>query len=638
MTSAEGEYGTAIAKDVMVSMRDGVRLATDVYRPARDGQAVEGRFATILGRTAYDKSNSGMWVRPVAEFFVPRGYVVVLQDIRGRHGSEGTGQYRHTANPKEGQDGYDTIEWAAAQPWSNVKVGMVGSSHGGVVQTAASLERPPHLSAMWVDVAPTSIYAHEAREGGAMALQALGALLLHALDAHEVRDDPSAKGEILEAMENMRELVRATPFRPGETPLRHVPNLEEVLFHYYQDGEYNDFWGQECCDQARHFDRAADVPAVFSGGSYYPFAAATTGHYAAMAGKNANLQRLMMGPWNHVSMRGRGQSFSGDADFGPGALMGDERYNEMRLRWFDRWLKDVRNGVEGEPPVRLFVMGGGTGNMTAEGRLDHGGRWRDEWGWPLDRALSVTHFLRKGGALSEEPPAADEPPETYSFDPAAPVPTIGAAVTGFYELVKLPEGIDESYIEPSARMRKIVIEGGAHQKEEPEVLGARAPYLPLVMRPDVLVFQTDLLTDDVEVTGPMTVTLHVSSSAPDTDFTAKLVDVYPPSDDYPGGYHLNLCDSIIRARYRSSWTQPRFMEPGQIYVVKIRLPPLSNLFKAGHRIRLDVSSSNFPRFDVNPNTGEAMGRHTRMERALNTVHMDAEHPSTIVLPTVPAQR
>jgi predicted acyl esterase len=276
--------------------------------------------------------------------------------------------------------------------------------------------------------------------------------------------------------------------------------------------------------------------------------------------------------------------------------------------------------------------------MTAEGKLDHGGRWRDEWGWPLDRALSVTYFLRGQGMLSEEPPAPDEPPETYAYDPGAPVPTIGAAVTGFYELVKLPEGMNEAYIMPRARMRPIVIEGGAHQKEEPWVLGAREPYLPLVMRPDVLVFQTDLLTDDVEVTGPMTVTLHVSSSAPDTDFTAKLVDVYPPNDDYPGGYHLNLCDSVIRARYRASWTQPRFMEPGQIYAVKIRLPPISNLFKAGHRIRLDVSSSNFPRFDVNPNTGEPMGRHTRLDRAHNTVHLDAEHPSTIVLPTVPVQR
>lgn len=222
----------------------------------------------------------------MAEFFTTRGYVVVLQDLRGRQRSEGTGQYFHTINVNEGHDGYDTVEWIAAQPWSNGRVGMVGSSHGAIVQTMAALDRPPHLTAMWHDVGPTNIYAHEAREGGAMAFHMFGALFLHAHDAQEIRDNSAAKQSIIDAMSHMRELVYATPFKPGHTPLAVVPNLEQTLFHYYSRGEYDEFWQQDCCDQERHFDRHADVPAVYSGGWYDPFALGETNYYAAMAQQN----------------------------------------------------------------------------------------------------------------------------------------------------------------------------------------------------------------------------------------------------------------------------------------------------------------------------------------------------------------
>ena len=178
------------------------------------------------------------------------------------------------------------------------------------------------------------------------------------------------------------------------------------------------------------------------------------------------------------------------------------------------------------------------------------------------------------------------------------------------------------------------MEGAGHQAETPDLVGAQPPYRPLAERPDVLVFQTEPLAQDVEVTGPITVHLWIASSAPDTDFTAKLVDVYPPNVDYPAGYHLNLVDSILRCRYRTGWDRPELMHPGQIYPIQIDLAPTSNLFKAGHRIRLDISSSNFPRFDRNPNTGEPMGRHTRMAQAQNTVYLDEDHPSHVVLPVV----
>ncbi len=635
MNRSEPKYGIVIFKDVMVPMRDGVRLATDIYRPALDSELVAGAFPTILGRTSYDKNSPQMWVEPVAEFFTRRGYVTVIQDLRGRHRSEGTGQYFHTANVNEGHDGYDTVEWIAAQPWSSGRVGTVGSSHGAIVQSVMALYRPPHLTAMWQDVGPTNIYAHEAREGGAMALHMFGALFLHAHDAQEIRGDPVAKDSIARAMECMRELVFSTPFKPGHTPLAVTPNLEKTLFNYYYRGEYDEFWGQDCCDQERYFDRHADAPSVFSGGWYDPFSVATTNYFATMCKQNKTPQRLVMGPWNHGGMRGGGASYVGDVDFGPDAAWGDRIYNEERLCWFDRWLKDVPNRLEEDPPVRIFVMGGGDGRRNREGHLNHGGVWRSEKEWPLARTKYTAYYLHTSGCLSPDMPRENDPSARFLHDPANPVPTIAANVTGFYELVALGEGMAPQYTSPRARMRSIVMDGAAHQKEEPGMVGAKPPYLPLAARPDVLVFQTSPLDQDMEVTGTIVVKLWISSSAVDTDFTAKLIDVYPPNEDYPAGYHMNLVDSIIRTRYRNGWEQAKLMEPGEVYQVQIALPPTCNIFKTGHRIRVDISSSNFPRFDINPNTGEPMGRHTDTVVAHNTVYLDRDRPSHIVLPIIP---
>ncbi|MCA1553188.1 MAG: CocE/NonD family hydrolase, partial [Chloroflexi bacterium] len=238
---SETLYGIIIAKDVMIPMRDGVRLATDIYYPARDGAIVDGQWPTILLRTSYDKA-AIRYVDTIANFFTPRGYVTVQQDLRGRYKSEGTGQYRHTANPHEGRDGYDTIEWIASQPWSNGKVGMVGSSHPGLVQTHAALYRPPHLTAIWPDVAPNNSYDHQVRRGGAMQLHMFGALFLHAQDSQEAMADPNIRRAIWDAMAQMRELVYATPFKRGHTPLAVIPALEETLFDYYTRGAYDEFW------------------------------------------------------------------------------------------------------------------------------------------------------------------------------------------------------------------------------------------------------------------------------------------------------------------------------------------------------------------------------------------------------------
>ncbi len=322
-------------KNILTPMRDGVRLATDIYRPARDGALVEEQFPTILCRTAYDKS-AQRYV-DIAEFFTPRGYVVALQDLRGRGESEGTGQYFHVVNVNEGKDGYDTIEWLAAQPWSNGKVGMVGSSHPALTQVLAALYRPPHLAAIWPDVTPINGYQHQQRRGGAMQLQMFGALFVHALDAQEIRDNPAAKRVIVNAMEHLRELVYATPFKAGQTPLAVVPNLEKVLMDYYTRGAYDDFWAMEVNDFSAQFHRHADIPIMLTSGWFDLFADATPTYYAAMVKQNQSPARLIMGPWTHTQMR-NGISFAGDVDCGEGAVWGNARYFDEQLRWFDEWL------------------------------------------------------------------------------------------------------------------------------------------------------------------------------------------------------------------------------------------------------------------------------------------------------------
>lgn len=632
---SQPEYGVVLYRDLSVGMRDGVQLATDVFRPAVNGEPNAGPLPTILCRTPYDKTDK-RYVE-IADFFTPRGYATVLQDLRGRYRSQGVGQYFHTVNEHDGRDGFDTIEWIAAQPWSNGRVGTVGSSFAGLVQTRAALERPPHLSAMWPDVAPINSYHHQAREGGAMQLQMFWAIFIHAQDAPEIRDDPAAQQVVWDGLRDMRRWLKATPYERGRTPLAVVPNLEQTLIEYYCRGAYDEYWQRECNDFERYFSRHADVPGTFSGGWYDPFASAMTAHFSAMQNQNSSPQRLVMGPWNHVAMRGD-TSEVGDVDFGPDSVWGVARYFDEQLGWFDRWLKGRASGVEEETPVRMFVMGGGSGRRTPRGKLDHGGRWRRECEWPLARTQHIQFNFHSGGELSMRPPSANGSPSTYVFDPANPVPTIGGSLCGIMELAPENEALDamwRRFLTPVTRLRHIVAPGPMHQQETPDIFGAQPPYAPLAERPDVLVFQTRPLAEPLEITGSAVVKLWIASTAADTDFTAKLVDVYPRNEDYTDGYAMNLVDSVLRARYRDGWERETLLEPGHVYPIQIVLPPTSNLFAAGHRIRIDISSSNFPRLDINPCTGEPIGRHTHSVKATNTVYLDAARPSHAVLPVVP---
>ncbi len=624
--------GISVSLDVMVPMRDGVRLATDIYRPALpDGSPAPGRFPVILTRTSYDKSNPVMQVEPVGKFFARNGYVVAIQDLRGRGNSGGVGDYHHRANPREGEDGHDTIEWLAAQPWSTGRVGMVGSSHSGCVQNVAALHRPPHLAALWVDVAPITAHGWESRSGGAQRLHMVPALFLHAHDAAEIRSDPVARRRIEEGAMAMRGFLQHMPYRRGHTPLAAVPNLEAVLMRYQDFDGLDDWWTQEVLDQKSRLDRYADVPTVFSTGWYDCFVAEVTWHFAEMARRSRSPQRLVVGPWNHGGMRA-GASRTGEVEFGPAAAWGNAVYNPERLRWFDRWLKDADTGVEADPPVRLFMMGGGPGGRDRDGALAHGGRWIEAQAWPPPGFEATTLRLAPGGILAAAGEEVAEAEIAWTHDPARPVPAIGAAVAAFFEWMPVPEGADPAYLHGRARMRAILPDGPMHQRERPGMLGCHEPFKLLSQRADVQVFQTAPLEEAVEVAGPVRLRLFVSSSARDTDFTAKLVDVHPPGADDPEGFHMNLCDAILRMRFRDGPGRAELAEPGRIHEIEIELPPTANRFGRGHRIRVDVASSSFPQFDVNPGTGEPLGRHSGRVVARNAIHVGPAHPSRLELP------
>jgi uncharacterized protein len=619
-------YGIVVSKDVMVTMRDGIRLATDLHRPGRDGELVEGRFPTIVCITPYDKTERRY--TEIADFFVPHGYAVVLQDMRDRHRSEGTKEYFHSATPHTGRDGYDTIEWIAAQPWSDGRTGMVGSSYAAITQIRTALEAPPHLTAIWPDVVPTNVYHHQTREGGAMQLHMFWALYIHAADAQEVQGHPDKQEDVWNDLRNLRRLFWEWPWHKGELALRHVPALDEALEHYVSRGAYDEWWAKKENDYTRFWPDHGDIPATMTTGWYDGFPHADTEYFAAMAAQNTAPQRLIVGPWSHVGMRGD-VTWTLDVDFGPDSRWGPKRYFEEQLRYFDAYLKD--EGPLDDPPVRIFVMGGGAGRKTDEGKLDHGGRWRDEQEWPLARAQDKVYWLARG-ALTESETVAE--PRTFTYDPADPVPTIGGNYCAVGEFPAQGEGMEPMWmrlLNPALLLRNIMTPGPADQKESAAFFTAREPYLRLSERPDVLVYQTEPLAEPLEVTGRAVVHLRVSSSAIDTDFTAKLIDVYPPNEDYPEGYDMLINDSIIRCRYRNGFEQEELMEPGTEYDVQILLPPTSNLFAAGHRIRIDVSSSNFPRLERNPNTGEPIGRHTHEVVAENAVH-----GGRVVLPVIPA--
>ena len=594
--------------NVMVAMRDGVRLSCDIYRPAKNGSPIEGVFPVLLSSTPYSKTRADL--ARDASFYSAQGYVSVIQDCRGRYESEG-GFTKYVA---EGEDGFDTMAWLSQQPWFGGKIGTYGLSYSAHTQAAAACLSPPNLACMWMDSGGFSnAFLNACRNGGAFELRQLTWAYKEAVESPESNANPDTVKAAIEAQDIFGWFNRL-PWKKGHSPLQWTPDYEDYLLDIWSRECFDDYWRQIGLCAEEYYDVFSDVPQVHMSAWYDPYSRTATDNYLALTNVKKGPVSLLIGPWTHGQ---RAVTYSGDVDFGSSSVIDNNLeidFNHLRLRFFDRWLKGQENGWEDSAPVKLFVMGGGSGRKNSDSRLEHGGQWRSENEWPLARAAITRFYLQPGGGLAPELSEQTNPPSSYLFNPNNPVPTVGGNISSG---------------------QPVMAAGGFNQTESEEFFGSKKPYLPLASRPDVLVFQTEPLADEVEVTGPVSIQLWISSSAVDTDFTAKLVDVYPPSVDYPEGYALNLTDGILRVKFRNSWERTELMQPGKVYQVEINLLPTSNLFAKGHRIRLDVSSSNFPRFDVNGNTGENPGTSSVRVTALNSVFHDQDRPSHVLLPVIP---
>ena len=572
-----------IDRDVPVEMRDGTVLGADVYRPESDAP-----WPVLLQRTPYDKNSPSMLLNPIRA--ASAGYAVVIQDVRGRFASDGDFYtFRH-----EPDDGYDTIAWAAAQPWSTGKVGMFGLSYVGATQWLAAITTPPALATIVPVVTASDYYEGWTYQGGAFELGfnaswTLSNLAFANLMWHIKAGEQFPSGFQQQYIGLIDEMCRAFNTLPlCDMPLLKEHNLAPYYYDWLQHPTNDAYW-QQWCIEAQHHKVA--VPALNVGGWYDIFLGGTIRNYLGMRrnGQTPDAQqhqRLVIGPWKHGLPL---SSVSGDMAFGVMAESSAIDFEGVQLRWYDHWLKGIDNGVRQDAPVRLFVMGANV--------------WREEQGWPLARTQYTRYYLHSrgkanslhgDGGLSPETPGM-EPPDHFLYDPRRPVPTRGGGLCCW----------------PGA------LPQGAYDQT------------PVESREDVLVYTTPPLTEDVEVTGPVLVTLYAASSAVDTDFTAKLVDVHP------SGFAQNLADGIIRARYRQSTARPEPIEPGKVYAYTIDLWATSNVFKVGHRIRLEISSSNFPRFDRNPNTGGALATETALLPAIQTMYHDGTYPSHVTLPFIP---
>ena len=580
------QYQVTRERNVIVPMRDGTRLATDVFRPN-----ASGRFPVLINRGPYGKDGYVENPHHSVWFFPQHGYVVLSQDCRARFESEG--EYY---NPlfQEAQDGWDTVEWAARQPWSNGKVATTGQSYLGATQytLAASNPLPPHL----VTMAPVSASSdfHQSwvyHTGGAMEW---GWMVPYAIFKGRNTLERLGRTDLLAQMDEYV-LPPGNFAQPLTEPwYRHLPlrdwigRLQETapyLHEYFDQEADGPYWWR--INLLKHLE-GVKIPMfhvsswydIFLEGALNAFQSIQKHGGSELARRN---QKLLVGPWAHIRpYTDPTTGGCGDIDFGPEAAI---ELHHFLLRWFDYWLKNIDTGIAQEPPVYIFVMGDN--------------RWRQENEWPLARTQYTRYYLhadgpantRHGsGTLSTVPPG-DEPTDTYVYDPNDPAPTAGG------NTLIIPFGV--------------------------------ADQRPVEDRQDVLVYTSEPLDRDLEVTGPIKVHLFAASSAVDTDFTAKLVDVRPD------GYAQNLQDGIVRARYRASAAQPSFINPGRVYQYTIDLWSTSQVLKAGHRMRVEISSSNFPRFDRNPNTGAAIGVDSRLATAQQTVYHSAEYPSHIVLPIIP---
>jgi putative CocE/NonD family hydrolase len=558
-------HDVLVETGVSTKMRDGVELVSDIYRPVDNG-----KFPVMLQRTPYDRREGAPFWRD----FAAHGYIVIVQDVRGRFGSSGEFYpFKH-----ESDDGYDSVEWAAGLPYSSGKVGMWGGSYVGATQMLAAMAKPPHLVAIYPYVTASEYYDGWTYQSGVF-LQWFASSWSTIL-----AEDTLQRAARLR--EHPTTWVKQLPVEGY--PVADLPPVD-ALAPYYRDWvrhEQDDaYWKQ--WKLSEHYGEMT-VKALHGAGWHDIFLKGSIANYIGMRAKAATpearaAQRLMIGPWAHAATSMEGKI--GDVTFGQSAFVNNEL---VAREWADYTLKGERNEYAGGAPVRLFIMGENV--------------WRDEQEFPLARTRETRYYLHAArgaataqgdGALSTTAPA-DEPADHFLYEPDNPVPTIGGRLCCGTSL--FPGPFDQR---------------------------------PNEARRDVLVFSTPPLAQAVEATGFVSVELYAATSAADTDFTALLVDVDP------SGYARFLTDGIVRAKYRHSTTDPEPIVPGQIEKYRIDLWATGNLFQQGHRIRLYVSSSNFPRFNRNLNTGEPMAGSTRQVSATQTIYHDAAHPSALILPVIP---
>ena len=546
--------------NVPVQMRDGVALSTDLYLPEGDGP-----FPTILERTPYDNSLEPFELH--ARRSADLGYAVALQDCRGRFDSGGD----YTPMRNEAKDGFDTQEWIGRQPWSNGRVGMRGGSYDGWVQWTSATLGSKHLQAIAPAVMATELHSGLVYRGGALNL---GVLLTWGT---RTSGRSRQRLEKLDWVEAFRHLPVAEAADAAATD---IPVWRDWIDHEGLDS----WWDPLTLDPKFTGARA---PALVLGGWYDLYSSDTFTSWEAYRTRGsggAGASRIVVGAWPHNLS---GSPITGGVDFGNRSMMDLEA---LENRWFDRWLRDDPNGVDEEPPVKVFLMGAGEWHEAREWPLP-GTDWQP---WYLHSGGYANTLLGDGGLSPTKP--SDELADRFTYDPNYPVPTRGGCNCCQPELVPW----------------------GPYDQRDVE------------MRSDVLVYTSEALAHDMAVVGPVKVALYAASDAPDTDWTAKLVDVRP------SGFAMNLCDGIVRARWRADPAKPRGLEPGRAERYEIDLMVTGNVFRAGHRIRIEISSSNFPRFDRNPNTGVLLKeRSTELRRAFQTVLHNAEHASHVVLPVVP---
>ena len=602
----EHTHDVIVARDVMVPMRDGVRLATDLYFPGTVARQRGETFPAVLSRTPYNKTGGA----DAASFFARRGYMAAVQDCRGRYGSEGV-FFPFVDDP---EDGYDTIEWIADHPSCDGKVGMYGCSYDAWVQFHAATQNPPSLATMIPFEGPINAYHYSMREGGALHLGLLNWAVRMSTTSQEARANPA----IAEAIRPMSgdgpqflEWASRIPWRRGQTPLAVVPQYEDAVFRlYFENNDYTEFWRQPGLAMDEYFDAFPDMPMLWMVGWFDWYPRTIIDGFQKMVSMGRGNQHLLVGPWTH----GNCEPSCGDVHFGPeGNLHFHKNFHQLYLQWFNRWLKgDTR--VDVGSAVRMFRMGGGDGSRDRDGLLRHGGKWFSVDGWPPEPSRATPYYIHVNGILSPEAPAGEDASTTYTCDPRNTVSSNGRCIV------------------PYGPMKDGWFKGmGPRDQIEIETLpGHGIPGMPIASRPDVLVFQTGPLSADLSIAGNVRGVLWISSDAPDTDFFLKLLDVYPSSLDYPNGYALPVSEGILRARYRESWEHPAPMEPDTVYRIEIDMQPSANLFQAGHRIRLDICSSNFPNYDINRNTGDPDDRDWRIAR--NTVYHEAARASYVELP------